>query len=66
MLRGCLIPPAALVRGVDSKNVQLFFVALLWLRVEEALPVLVQVVDQIAVETVLGDDVYGAWERHSR
>lgn len=63
---GCLLPPAALVRRVDSKNVQFFLVVFLSFRVEKVLPVLVQVVDQVPVETVLGDDVDGAWEGHGR
>lgn len=61
MFRGRLVPPAALVGGVDPENVQLLFAALLGFGVEEVLAVLVQVVDQVPVETVLSDDVDGAW-----
>lgn len=60
-----VVPPAALICGVDSKDVQLFF-SFLCVQAEEGLPVLVQVVDQIPVEAVLCDDVYRAWEQHSR
>lgn len=55
-----VIPPAALVCWVDSKDVQLFFVILLGVQAEEVLPVLVQVVDQVPVEAVLSDNVDGA------
>lgn len=54
-------PPAALVGRVDPEDVQLLLAAvLLGVQAEEVLPVLVQVVDQVAVEAVLGDDVDGA------
>lgn len=56
------IPPAALVGGVDSEDVQLFFAVFLGVQAEEVLPVLVQVVDEVPVEAVLGDDVDGACE----
>lgn len=61
-----MVPPAALVCRVDSKDVQLFFVAFLRIQAEEVLPVLVQVVDQVPVEAVLSDNVGWAWERHRR
>lgn len=60
-----VLPPAALICGVDSKDVQLFF-SFLWVEAQEILPVLVQVVDQVPVEAVLCDDVDGAWEKHSK
>lgn len=52
-----LLPPAALVCRVDSKDVQLFLIILLWIQAEEVLPVLVQVVDQVPVEAVLRNNV---------
>lgn len=52
-----LVPPAALVCRVDSKDVQLFLIILLWIQAEEVLPVLVQVVDQVPVEAVLRNNV---------
>lgn len=60
-----VVPPAALVCRVDSKDVQLFFV-FLWVKAEEVLSVLVQVVDQVPVEAVLSYNVDRAWEQHSR
>lgn len=57
------VPPAVLVRGIDPKDIQLLLV-FLWTQAEEALPVLVQIVDQVAVEAVLGDNVDRAWEQH--
>ena len=59
------LPPAALICRVDPEDVQLFF-TFLWVQGHEALPVLVQVVDQVPVEAVLCDDVDGAWEQHSK
>lgn len=55
-------PPAGLVSWVDAKDVQLLL-ALLRVAAQEAITVLVQVVDQVAVETVLGDDVDGPCRR---
>ena len=52
-----MVPPAALVCRVDSKDVQLFFIIFLGVQAEEVLPVLVQVVDQVPVEAVLSDNV---------
>lgn len=61
------VPPAALVGRVDPEDVQLLLAAvLLRVQAEEVLPVLVQVVDQVAVEAVLGDDVDGACREISR
>lgn len=55
------VPPAALIGRVDPEDVQLLLAAvLLDVQAEEVLPVLVQVVDQVAVEAVLSDDVDGA------
>lgn len=55
------VPPAALIGRVDPEDVQLLLAAvLLHVQAEEVLPVLVQVVNQVAVEAVLGDDVDGA------
>lgn len=59
------VPPAALICRVDSKDVQVFLI-LLWVQAEKAFPVLVQVVDQVSVEAVLGDNVDRPWEQHSR
>lgn len=59
------LPPAALVRRVDSEDVQLLFV-FLWAQAQEVLPVFVQVVDQVSVEAVLSDNVDRPWEQHSR
>lgn len=60
-----VVPPAALVRGVDAEDVQLFFIVFLWVQAQEVLPVLVQVVDKVAVEAVLSDNVDRAWEQHN-
>lgn len=60
-----VVPPAALIRRVDSKYIQLFFV-FLWVQAKEVLPVFVQVVDQVSVEAVLSDNVDRPWEQHSR
>lgn len=60
-----MLPPAALVGRVDSKDVQFFFV-LLWVQAQEVLPVFVQVVDQVPVEAVLCDDVDRAWEQQNK
>ncbi len=60
-----VVPPAALVCRVDSKDVQLFLVVFLGVQAEEVLPVLVQVVDQVPIEAVLSDNVDGAWEEGS-
>lgn len=54
---GNIIPPAALICRVDSKDIQLLFIVFLRGEFEEVLPVLVQVVDQVAIETVLSNDV---------
>lgn len=64
-LKNNLVPPAALVCRVDTKDIQLLF-AFLWAQAVEVLPILVQIVDQVSIEAVLGDNVDGAWERHSR
>lgn len=60
-----VVPPAALVGRVDSKDIQLFFI-FLWGQAEEVLPVLVQVVDQVPIEAVLSDNVDRAWEQRGR
>lgn len=52
-------PPSAFISGVQSKDVQLFL-WLLWVVAQEAVPVLMQIVDQVPIEAVLGDDVNGA------
>lgn len=66
MLRNIyVVPPAALICRIDSKDIQLFFV-FLCVQAKEVLPVLVQVVDQVSVEAVLSDDVDRPWEQHSR
>lgn len=61
-----MVPPAALICRVDSKDVQLFFVILLRAQAEEVIPVLVQVVNQVPIEAVLSNNVDRAWEQHSR
>lgn len=53
------LPPCALISGVQSKNVQLLL-WLLWVAAQEAVSILVQIVDQIPIEAVLSDDVNGA------
>lgn len=60
-----MVPPAALVCRVNSKDIQLFFI-FLWVEAQEVLPVLVQVVDQVPVEAVLCDNVDRAWEQHNK
>lgn len=52
-------PPSAFISGVQSEDVQLFL-WLLWVVAQEAVPVLMQIVDQIPIEAVLSDDVNGA------
>lgn len=52
-------PPSAFISGVQSEDVQLFL-WLLWVAAQEAVPILMQIVDQIPIETVLSDDVNGA------
>ena len=54
------LPAATLVHRVDAKDVQVF-PALFWLQADEVLAVLVEVVDQVAIETVLCDYVDGTW-----
>lgn len=49
-------PPCTVIRRVQSENVQLLL-RLLRVAAQEAIPVLVQIVDQIPIEAVLGDDV---------
>lgn len=61
----CSVPPAALVCRVDLKDIQVFFI-LFYVQAEEVLPVLVQIVDQVSVEAVLGDNIDRAWEEHTR
>lgn len=60
-----IVPPAALICRVDSKDIQLFFI-FFWVQAEEVLPVLVQIVDQVPVEAVFGDNVDRPWERQHR
>lgn len=60
-----VVPPAGLICGVDSKDIQLFLI-LLGVQAEEGLPVLVQIVDQVPVEAVLSDNVDRAWEQQRR
>lgn len=52
-------PPRAFISGVQSEDVQLFL-WLLWVAAQEAVSILMQIVDQIPIETVLSDDVNGA------
>lgn len=59
-----MVPPAAFICRVDTEDVQVFLI-FFWVQAEEVLSVLVQVVDQVSVETVLSDNVNGAWEQHS-
>ena len=54
------LPAAALIHRVDAEDVQVF-PALLWVQADEVLAVLVEVVDQIAIETVLCDYIDGTW-----
>ncbi len=60
-----VVPPAALICRVYSKDIQFFFI-FLWCQAEEVLPVLMQVVDQVPIEAVLSDNVDRAWEQQSR
>lgn len=57
-----MVPSAALIHRVESKDIQLFFV-FLCVQAEEVLPVFVQVVDQVSVEAVLCDNVDRPWEQ---
>lgn len=49
-------PPCAFISRGQSKDVQLFL-WLLWVVAQEAVPILMQIVDQIPIEAVLRDDV---------
>lgn len=49
-------PPRAVIRRVQSENVQLLL-RLLRVAAQEVIPVLMQIVDQIPIEAVLRDDV---------
>lgn len=60
-----VVPPAAFICRVDSKDIQLLLV-LLGVQTEEVLPVLVQIVNQVPIEAVLSDNVDRAWEQHRR
>lgn len=55
-------PSAALISWIDAKDVQVLL-ALLSLSAQEAVSVLMQVVHQVSIKTVLGNDVDRTWEK---